>query len=110
MDSQGMIWVSDSNNGRVHQYDRNGRFILTFAGLVLPRGLAVDDQDRLYVVDTFQHKVFVINTKDGKQLFTFGERGLEEGQFNFPNSVAVGTDGRVYVVDRENNRVSVWGY
>ncbi len=109
VDDQGRVWVADANNGRVQLYDGQGRFQMTFAGLVLPRGIAVDDLGRVYVVDAFQHKVFVMN-QEGRQLFTFGERGVEEGQFNFPNTIAIGPDGRLYVADRENNRISVWGY
>lgn len=108
-DNDGNVWVADSNNGRIHEFDGRGRLIMSFGGLVLPRGMAVDSKGRIYIVDTFQHKVFVMN-KDGKQLFTFGERGVEEGTFNFPNSVVLDNNDRIYVADRENNRISVWTY
>jgi len=33
-----------------------------------------------------------------------------DGEFNFPNGLALDSTGRLYVTDRENNRVQVWGY
>lgn len=109
VDGRGRLWVADSNNGRVHRYEPDGRLGLTIGGFLLPRGLAVDDRGRLYVVDMFQHQVIVADL-DGRRLFTFGEPGAEDGKLDFPNAVAVGPRGRVYVADRENNRVSVWRY
>ncbi len=108
-DNNGNVWVADSNNGRIHEFDARGRLIMSFGGLVLPRGMAVDSRGRIYVVDTFQHKVFVVNN-EGKPLFEFGERGVEEGTFNFPNAVVVDGSDRIYIADRENNRISVWTY
>jgi sugar lactone lactonase YvrE len=40
----------------------------------------------------------------------FGTEGIRDGAFEFPNGVAVDERARVYVTDRENNRVQVWGY
>ena len=40
----------------------------------------------------------------------FGSQGIGDGQFEYPNGVAVDSRDRVYVTDRENNRVQVWGY
>ncbi len=109
VDSKGRIWVADSNNGRVQMFSPEGRYVKQFGGMLTPRGIAVDGRDRVFIVDTLQHKVFVVDS-EGKELFTFGDRGVEEGQFNFPNNIAVGPDGKFYIADRENNRVSVWGY
>lgn len=109
VDGQGRVWVADSNNGRVQIFSSDGKFLKKIGGLVAPRGIAVDDRGRGYIVDTLQHKVFVVDG-DGKELFNFGDRGLEKGQFNFPNNATIGPDGKIYIADRENNRVSVWGY
>jgi sugar lactone lactonase YvrE len=35
---------------------------------------------------------------------------VQDGQFEFPNGVAVDTRGRVYVADTVNDRVQVWSY
>lgn len=109
VDPSGNVWVADSNNGRIQEFDPTGRYLMTITGLVLPRGIDIDQRGRLYVSDTFQHKVFVFDLS-GNQLFTFGERGVSLGEFNFPNSVAVDKENRIYIADRENNRVSVWAY
>jgi sugar lactone lactonase YvrE len=41
---------------------------------------------------------------------SFGNQGREDGTFLFPNGLATDTRGRIYVADRENNRIQVWGY
>ncbi len=45
---------------------------------------------------------------DGVYISSFGEPGSGPGQFRVPHSVRVSADGRVYVADRENNRVQVF--
>ncbi len=107
-DPLGGVWVADSNNERIQQFDSNGRVRLVVSGLVLPRGIYADGRGRIYVADTFAHKVLVFN-QAGQELFSFGVRGLGTGELNFPNGIVV--DGqRIYIADRENNRNSIWSY
>jgi len=80
------------------------------ADMALPRGIDIDKNGRVYVVDTFQHKVQVYDGKDrGKLLFTFGEKGTENGQLNYPNGLTV-KGNRLFITDRENDRISVFSY
>ena len=46
----------------------------------------------------------------GTPLTQFGERGFGPGQFNYPNDIAMDKRGRIYITDRENNQVQVWGW
>ncbi len=121
VDSGGTVYVSDSNNGRLVIFDPAGRFVATInrgvgqGDLGLPRGAAIDDRNHLYVVDTSAHVVKAYRTGSAKPLVpnyigSFGEEGQLEGAFEYPNGVAVDSRGRIYVTDRENNRVQVWGY
>ena len=119
--THGEIYVSDSNNGRVAVIDDTGKLSTLIArgvgdgDLGLPRGLAIDDQGRLFVADTTDHMVrlFTVGsspTTHPTYVASFGDEGHEDGKFTFPNGVATDTRGRVYVADRENNRIEVWGY
>jgi DNA-binding beta-propeller fold protein YncE len=115
VDSQGRIYVSDSNNYRVQIFDAQGRFLAELGSggkevVGFPRGLAIEG-NYLYVIDTFSHLIRVYDLEQGgRQLFTFGQRGVGDGEFNFPNDLAIDAMGKLYITDRENNRIQVWGY
>jgi len=120
VDSQGNIEVSDSNNGRLVVFSPYGKMLATISSgvgegdLGLPRGVAVDDAGRLYVVDTTDHMIRYYGIDKSKATPTyvgsFGGEGQLDGMFQYPNGVATDTRARIYVTDRENNRVQVWGY
>jgi DNA-binding beta-propeller fold protein YncE len=121
VDLHGNIQVSDSNNGRLVVFNVAGKMLATISpgvgegDLGLPRGVAVDDSGRLYVVDTADHTVRSYDvSKEGaaapKFIGSFGGEGQLDGTFQYPNGVATDKRSHVYVTDRENNRVQVWGY
>lgn len=107
----GKLAVADSNNQRIQVFSKDGAVLAVRndLGLSLPRGVAVDKAGRLLVVDTFSHTVVALD-KDLNRVFRFGDRGLEERQFNFPNQITIDDMGRIYIADRENNRIAVFGY
>jgi len=116
--SDNRIFVIDGNNSRISVWDAQGNFLFNFgqgtgeAALNLPRGAAVDDRDQLHVVDAVGQivKVFDISTPEVKLLYSFGELGNSDGEFYYPNDIAIDQFGRLYIADRENNRVQVWSY
>ena len=121
VDGLGNVYVADSNNGRVVVFDRTGRLVAGVgqgAGAErfgLPRGVALDGKNRLFVVDTTDQSVQVLKVPGSgtplpELIGGFGQEGSVEGAFEYPNGDAVDGSGRVYVTDRENNRVQVWSY
>ena len=48
-------------------------------------------------------------TPDGQFVASFGESGQGEGQFHRPSSVAVDSEGYIYIADWGNERVQVLG-
>lgn len=104
----GNIYVADSNNGRLQIFDKNGRFLSFVYTGGLPRGIVIDDLGRLLVVDVLSHQVRVFDLK-GKPLLEFGKQGVRDAEFNYPNGIAVDVR-RIYVTDRMNHRVQVWGW
>lgn len=118
LQKDGSLVVADSNNSRVIVFNTDGtvRGFLTKgespSQIGMPRGLAVGTKDRLYIADTVAQviRVYVPDEFSGVPVYSteFGEVGKEDGQFIFPNGIAVDTTGRIFVTDRVNNRVGVW--
>ena len=71
--------------------------------------VAIDPQSgELYVSDGYGNSRVHKYTPDGKLLFSWGEPGTDEGQFNIAHNIVTDKDGWVYVADRENHRVQIF--
>jgi sugar lactone lactonase YvrE len=73
-----------------------------------PTRLSVAPDGSLYVSDGYGNARIHHFAPSGELLHSWGEPGTEPGQFNLPHSVFVHTDGRVFVCDRENDRVQIF--
>lgn len=62
------------------------------------------DGNRVYIPDSFNHRVAVFDKNTGQFLFSWGYRGLGIGQFDNPLYLAV-RNNKVYVADWGNNVV-----
>ncbi|KAF0208802.1 MAG: NHL repeat containing [Actinobacteria bacterium] len=105
----GDIFVSDSNNRRVQVFDKAGAFKYIISTSGTPRGVVIDKEQRLYVVDAFAHTIDIYNLQ-GKRIAGFGGNGVELGKFQYPTDIAIDKRGRLFISDRENNQVQVWGW
>ncbi len=70
---------------------------------LMPMGLVIDAYRQLYVADAGNNRVQVIDT-NGIFVAEFGSYGWREGEFDYPNDVALSLD-TLYVTDTGNNRV-----
>ena len=71
-----------------------------------PDGVAVDENDVVYISDTCNHRISVF-TSDGQFVTSFGRKGQEPGEFDNPCGLAVGR-AVVYVCDYINNSILVF--
>ena len=69
-------------------------------------GIAIDEDDNIYVTDCGRHCLVILN-KASEVLKAVGTRGSDHGEFNDPRGVAVIGD-RVFVCDRDNHRLQVF--
>ncbi len=112
----GNIFLLSPEAGRVFVYSAEGEFLYKFGEkggssgkLSQPQGLAIDEQRRrLYIVDYMRHSVSAYSM-EGEFLFEFGGRGWGPGWFQYPTDVVVDSKQRVYVSDKFNHRVQVFG-
>jgi len=113
-DDESRLYIADSVRAKIFVFDRQLNYLFaidrTADGLLQrPTGLAFDRGRKvLYAVDTVSHKVHAFDTK-GAHLFSFGERGIGNGQFNFPTHISWSDQGKIYVTDSMNFRVQIFG-
>ena len=132
--SNGDLFVADSGNNRVLEFPAeagNGASAIRVFGqpnmitsakpsqvspqtLAAPQGIAVDPASNLYVADTGANRVLIFsntqNASPSGMAATFvigqGSFGTTAGVgFKSPVSVAVDSNGKIYVADNGNNRV-----
>ena len=74
-----------------------------------PTKVALDPESGdLYISDGYGNARVHKYTAAGEHLFSWGDYGLDPGEFNFPHSVCTDSAGRVYIADRENHRVQIF--
>lgn len=73
-----------------------------------PADICVAPSGELYVADGYGNSSVHRFNASGDFISSFGSPGSGPGQFRVPHSIRVSRDGRVYVADRENNRVQVF--
>lgn len=117
VDGAGKLYVADASNRVVHVFDRDGAYMMKIGdGKQFDRlsSVAVDhDGTRVYAVDiggvkSENHRVRVFDAKTGEFLMDIGKRGGGNAEFNLPRDLAIGRDGRLYVVDSGNFRVQIF--
>lgn len=64
----------------------------------LPRDVAIDSSGLLYVTDSGNFRVQVLD-QEGNQVRTWGSPGRHLGQFTRPKGIATDSSGNIYVVD-----------
>jgi sugar lactone lactonase YvrE len=69
---------------------------------------ALSPRGDIYVSDGYGNARVHKYSPDGKWLRSWGEPGIDPGQFNIPHNICSDADGWVYVADRENHRVQVF--
>lgn len=115
IDGQSLL-VVDAMNFRVQAIDRSGQFQYAvgqigdaIGAMFRPKGVAIDSEGHLYVVEGATGMVQVFN-REGQLLYYFGQKGSGFGEFRLPAGLHIDRDDRVFVVDSYNARVQVFRY
>lgn len=117
VDAHGNLYVADISLRAIVVYGPDGSFLRRIGSdkwFQRLTSVTVDPEGRrLYGTDiggvsSEQHMVRVFDAVSGAHLMDIGKRGSGPGEFNFPRDVAIGKDGRLYVVDGGNFRVVVF--
>lgn len=112
------VWITDVALHQVYKFSPDGKLLLALG----ERGVPGNDKEHFnrptdvlsmpdgsfYVADGYRNTRVVKFTADGKFTFQWGAEGKGPGQLETPHSLALGSDGRIYVCDRNNSRVQIF--
>jgi len=135
IDAEDHIWLADHQTHQVTKHDENGDVLIElgrhgYANITVttvnhdpviaphatgqggpfnsPTGLATGTDGRLFVSDGYGNRRVHRFTPTGELEHSWGEAGIGPGQFSILHKVGVDNNDRVYVCDRENNRIQIF--
>jgi len=120
VDAQGNVWVTDAQGKdglgqRVFKNDANGALLLTIGAdgtLSQPTDVVTTPGGDVFVTEghTIGGATNRVSqwTKDGRFVKAWGKSGKGPGEFDVPHAIALDSRGRLFVADRNNNRIQIF--
>ena len=116
--ARGQLYVTDTLNSRVQVFSASGDLLgnrgfgtrgLYLGNLVRPKGVGVDSEGNIYVVESYYDSLLVFSER-GEFLLPIGGTGTATGRFYLPAGVWVDARNRVFVADMFNGRVVLFQF
>ena len=118
IDKDDNLWLTDVGLHQVFKFDRHGNLLMVLGerGVAgedathfnMPTDVAISPDGSFYVSDGYGNSRVIKFSSDGNYLTSWGSKGTEPGQFDTPHSIALDSQGQVYVADRGNARVQIF--
>jgi len=127
IDSNGNLYVVDMNNHSIRKVTQSG-IVTTLAGngssgfadgigaaaqFYQPEGIAIDSNGNLYIADARNNRIRkvtqsgIVTTLAGNASGAFADGTGGSASFNFPISIALASNGNLYVADYSNNCIRI---
>ena len=124
IDREGNLWVADQGGHQVFKFSSVGALLMTLgmAGMegdppghfTEPTAVAVAPNGNVFVTEGHNNspdaRVARVSkfAPDGTFIISWGRTGPGIGEFSTPHSIAFDSQGRVFVADRNNNRIQIF--
>ncbi len=127
IDAEDNVWLTDARvanggGGQVFKFSSDGKLLLMLgtkgvAGtgpttFTEPNAVTVAKDGTIFVGDgheAYKNIARIVKfAPDGRYLGEFGTPGKARGELEVPHSLAIDSQGRLFVADRWNNRVSIF--
>ncbi len=116
VDSQGNIWILDEVTERIQICDYSGDCDFfrddngSVASYFLPTALAIDDQDRVLILEWGTNRLLLCENQSASGCETLAMGGTDLGELNSPYGIALNSDGTIVIADTDNRRVQQCDY
>jgi len=119
IDADDNVYCTERNTHCIRKLDRDGKLVMTLGTpdqpaikdgdpFNLPTALAMASTGEWFVSDGYGNARVHKFSPDGDLLLSWGERGSGPGQFALSHHVGVDRHDRVWVCDRENDRIQIF--
>ena len=117
IDGNDDVFLIDRNAHEVLKFTNEGKVLLRLgnreraslqAPFNSPADVATSSNGDIYIADGYGNSIVHRFSADGKHIGSWGERGSGPGQFTTPHGIWADRNDRIYVADRENNRVQIF--
>ena len=119
IDATDNVFCIDNVTHCIYKFDRDGRLVMMLgtpgqaAGrdgdpFNKPTDLAIASTGELFISDGYGNARVHKFSPDGELLRSWGERGSGPGEFSLSHCVRLDRYDRVWVCDRENNRIQIF--
>ena len=128
VDLSGNIYIADTYNGRIRKIAASTGIISTIAGngtssgygyyaintSIAPDDLAIDNSGNLFIVETFNHRIWKVNLNTGiiyrlagnGKMGNLGDGGAAtDANLWYPHGVTVDSSGNLFIADFGNNKI-----
>ena len=116
-DNENNIWVTDIGLHQVFKFTHDGQLLLKLgeAGIPgndslhfnKPTDIAIANDGSFFVSDGYGNSRIMKFSPQGKFLFEWGSKGMQQGAFDIPHGLCI-LNNQLYVADRENARIQVF--
>jgi DNA-binding beta-propeller fold protein YncE len=114
----GILYLAEYGEyDRIYKYSADGQYIDRFGEngdgplqFSRPQSLAVDDDGLLWIADSCNHRIQVVDWREDKprSVEILGGLGTEPGQLQFPYGMTLLSKNRLLVSEFGNHRVQCW--
>jgi sugar lactone lactonase YvrE len=116
VDKDGNLFVADTLNDRVEEFDADGAYIRAFGkngdgpgDFARPKGIAVDCDGHVWVADAMLNRLQVF-TPEGELRLVVGGFGMLPGEFQALTGVTIDRMNRVFTSEQFLGRVQMFRY
>ncbi len=120
VDDEGNVWASDQRGHQVFKWNAEGELLMTLGQkgsqgdpprlLTQPTDVVVAPNGNIFVTEGHGGGADRVSkyTSDGRFVMSWGTTGSGVGEFIVPHTIALDSQGRVFVGDRMNNRIQIF--
>ena len=119
IDGDNNVYCTEYTDHCIHKFDQMGELAMTLGmpgqpgtndgdPFRLPTDLAISSTGELFISDGYDNARVHKYSPEGEWLQSWGDHGSAPGQFDISHCVRIDKYDRVWICDRENNRIQIF--